>query len=390
MAVRKVNVNGVVHDVEDKEGVEANAQKINDLKSGKEPAGIAHKLVSGLVYRGYINEGTILPSDDNSFYLTNSPGNYIDREGNAVTVATEGVTLIQRKNGEWKTYALWELVSELNNASRTRFASAHAVKKLKDMIDQIAMQGGGGSGGGGSVIVDSELSESSINPVQNAVITAALNELTEDNTEITKKINDNAAKITALSSGLKASLTATPNVVHKDTATQIILNASLKDNAGNVVADNILIKNGDDMIAEGANKSSIIAMYSLNASSDTTFSADVSVKGMTLSAKATVSVRNPVYAGMGTSATSVAVAANKQSARTSAKGYNYTKTATADGQYFFLLVPSDVTKPTAFTMGGAPFAMEAGTTETINEINYTVYRSSSVYNNGAEVTVTAN
>lgn len=208
--------------------------------------------------------------------------------------------------------------------------------------------------------------------------------------DVQKEFETLNSQITALSAGLKASLTVSPNVVHKDTATQITLNGSLKDNAGNVVADNILIKKGDDMIAEGANKSSIIAMYSLNASSDTAFSADIDIQGMTLSAKATVSARNPVYAGMGTSATSVAVAANKQSARVSAKGYTYTKKATADGQYFFLLVPSDVTKPTAFTMGGAPFAMEAGTTETINEINYTVYRSSSVYNNGAEVTVTAN
>lgn len=208
--------------------------------------------------------------------------------------------------------------------------------------------------------------------------------------DVQKEFETLNSQITALSAGLKASLTVSPNVVHKNTATQITLNGSLKDNAGNVVADNILIKKGDDMIAENTNESSIFALYSLNASSDTAFSVDIGIKGMTLSAKATVSARNPVYAGMGTSAISVAVAANKQSARTSAKGYTYTKKATADGQYFFLLVPSDVTKPTAFTMGGVPFAMEAGTTETINEINYTVYRSSSVYNNGAEVTVTAN
>ena len=388
MAVQKVNVNGVVYDVEDKEGVEANAQEINNIRSGVKAAGIAHKLVSGLVYRGYINEGTKLPSDDNSFYFTNDPGNYIDSEGHVVTVTTEGVSLIQRKNGEWKVYALWELVSELNNASKTRFASAHAVKILKDMIDQLATQGGGN--GGGSIIVDSELSESSLNPVQNAVITAALNELTEDNAVINEKINDNAAKIAALSAGLKASLTATPNVVHKNTSTQITLSARLNDNAGDVKANNILIKKGDEVIAEGTDESLISETYSLNASSDTTFIADVNINGMKLSAKATVSARYPVYAGMGTSATSVAVAANKQSARVSAKGYTYTKKATADGQYFFLLVPSDVTKPTTFTMGGAPFAMEPSSAETINGISYTVYRSSNVYNNGTELSVTAN
>lgn len=208
--------------------------------------------------------------------------------------------------------------------------------------------------------------------------------------DVQKELETLNSQITALSAGLRASLTATPNVVHKNTATQITLNGSLKDNAGDVEANNILIKKGDEIIAEGTNESVLMKQYSLNESSDTTFSVDIGIKGMTLSAKATVSVRNPVYAGMGTSATSVAVAANKQSARTSAKGYNYTKTATANGQYFFLLVPSDVTIPTTFTMGGAPFAMEPSSTETINGISYTVYRSSEVYNTGAEVNVTAN
>ena len=207
---------------------------------------------------------------------------------------------------------------------------------------------------------------------------------------VQKELETFNSQIAALSAGLKAIINSSPNVVHKNVSEEITLNGSLKDNAGNVVADSILIKKGDDMIAEGTNTASVFKLYSLNTSADTEFSVIVNVKGMTLSAKTTVSARYPVYAGMGTSATSVAVAANKQSARTSAKGYTYTKKATADGQYFFLLVPSDVTKPTNFTMGGAPFAMETATTETINGIVYTIYRSSEVYNNGAEVKVTAN
>lgn len=198
------------------------------------------------------------------------------------------------------------------------------------------------------------------------------------------------SQIVALSAGLKASLTSSPNVVHKGIKTDITLTARLDNNAGAVEANNILIKKGDNVIADNTNKSSLIALYEFTPSSDTDFIADIGINGMTLTAKTTVSARNPVYAGMGTSAEEVAVDKNKQSARTSARGYTYTKTATADGQYFFLLVPSDVTKPTTFTMGGAPFAMEAGTTETINGISYTVYRSSEVYNTGAEVNVTAN
>ena len=162
--------------------IEATARKLADNNLEMQ---LTH-LNSGCIYRGYVNEGTTLPSDDNSFYLTNSPTNYIDGEGNVVSVTTEGVSLIQRKGGEWRVYSLWELVSELNNASRTRFASAYAVKKLKDMIDQLATQGGNG-GGTGNITVDSELSETSLNPVQNAVITAALKELSN---EITASYDD--------------------------------------------------------------------------------------------------------------------------------------------------------------------------------------------------------
>lgn len=100
------------------------------------------KLMSGLLYRGYIFGGVTLPSDDNSFYLTNDSGNYIDSEGNEVKVASEGVSIIQRKNGEWKVYEIWRLHDSLASDDSKAFLSARQGKVLKDMIDKLATQGG--------------------------------------------------------------------------------------------------------------------------------------------------------------------------------------------------------------------------------------------------------
>lgn len=242
MAVQKVNVNGVVYDVEDKEGVEANAQKINNIKSGAEAAGIAHKLASGMVYRGYVNEGTTLPLDDNSFYFTNDPGNYIDSKGNAVTVTTEGVSLIQRKNGEWKVYALWELVSELNNASSTRFASAKAVKTLKDMIDQLAAFGDGE----GTIPIDSKLSLESIYPVQNTVITAALNELGKAIEAATDKI----LKLEQDVFPLEITLTVSPSAAQEYTGSNedFTISWTMKIAGETVLPSKLELKVGNDVV----------------------------------------------------------------------------------------------------------------------------------------------
>lgn len=177
----------------------------------------------GMVYNGYLTPDTTVPVINNAFYFANKTGTYVDKNGETINVTTEGVTLIQRKNNEWKVYPLWQIVDNLTDSSSDKYLSARMGKTLKDMIDRLAQ--GGGSGGGGSITVDSELSETSLNPVQNAVITAALNEIskaiedaTSDNSVTTEKIADYAVTENKLSLELGDKINATKVVANKAAA----------------------------------------------------------------------------------------------------------------------------------------------------------------------------
>lgn len=110
---------------------------------------------------------------------------------------------------------------------------------------------------------------------------------------------------------------------------------------------------------------------------------------ITGTAKKSLQMVLPIYAGFGKSATDVTIDANKLSVRTTAAG-TYTKTAAADGVNFFILVPATFAKLTSFTMGGAPFVMETSTI-TAGKFNqsYTQYKSGATYNTGATVNIKA-
>lgn len=169
----------------------SNTNEIDNIKSGLTIVPVAQKVSSGAIFRGFVGENTILPIEDNAFYFANKAAIILDAEGNSVKVG-DGVTLILRSNAQWKVYPFWILADSLTDQSSTHFLSAKQGYLLKQMIDQLAAQGGGG-GGTGNITVDSELSESSLNPVQNAVITAALKEISK---EITASYDDNNCVLT--------------------------------------------------------------------------------------------------------------------------------------------------------------------------------------------------
>lgn len=188
----------------------------------------------------------------------------------------------------------------------------------------------------------------------------------------------------AISSGAGVSASASPSVIYKNTATNVSVSATMKNS---LLASSIQIKDGSTVEHSGTNTNSISKTLSLNLSADKTYNIVATYQGMTFNASVKVSARYPIYVGMGTSASAVAVSANRLTARTSASG-TYTKSATANGQHFYILAPSDVLALSNFTMGGAPFAMTS-TTQTINGISYNVYESGATYNSGTQVNVTA-
>lgn len=143
-------------------------------------------LSSGYIYRGYVNSKTTLPVIPKSFYLANESGKFKDANGEILNVQGNGVNLLLYNGDQWRIYELWKAVDNLSSSNPNQFLSANQGRILKQMIDQLVAQGSGG-GGTGNITVDSELSETSLNPVQNAVITAALKELSN---EITASYDD--------------------------------------------------------------------------------------------------------------------------------------------------------------------------------------------------------
>lgn len=220
---------------------------------------------------------------------------------------------------------------------------------------------------------------------------ASLEEFTRFLSTVYNEIASLDGKITALSAGLKLTLSVSPSVIHKNDANaKITLTAKLEDTAGAVVAERIVLKdNSDNEIDAGVDVSSFSksGISVVTASSSEAFKASAIYNGMTLNAKASVSARYPVYVGMGTSPESVVADINKMSATTSAANKTYSARANADNVSFYLLVPTDVTQPTSFSMGGAPFAMKDTQTKTIGGVQFKIYQSGEPYDTGTTVSI---
>lgn len=135
------------------------------------------------------------------------------------------------------------------------------------------------------------------------------------------------------------------------------------------------------------NQSSISKTVTATDSSKT-YTATATYNGILMEGSGTLYARNKIYYGFGSTASAVGVDANKY-ARTTTAAHTYSGTASANGQYFFILVPSDITDVSTFTMGGAPFVMDTVTTTTIGGVTYYVHKSANGYNSGTALSVKA-
>lgn len=200
------------------------------------------------------------------------------------------------------------------------------------------------------------------------------------------------SELNALSAGLKLTLSVSPTIIYKNTATDVTVTGTVKDNSGNVNASEIIIKTGNDILKTVEDNYTASHTYSVNTSSNVAYISTAVASGLSLSATTTLNARYPVYFGMGTSAENVKALNNKASARTSAvSSTTYDATASSNGVRFYLLVPNDVTRPSSFTMGGAPVDMIIPTTtEKLDNIDYYVFYTNATYNSGASVKIKAN
>jgi len=191
--------------------------------------------------------------------------------------------------------------------------------------------------------------------------------------------------VDALALGAKVTLTASPSVVYKGMETNISLIGSMSA----VTPSSLTIKDGDTTIATSTNSASVSGTATATITGNSkAFTCQGVIEGVTLLGSVTVNARNPIYYGFGASYSDVAVAAHKLAATTTA-ARTYSGTASANGQHFYILVPSDISDVSSFTMGGAPFAMNAVSQQTIGGVTYRVHESSVIYNSGTTVNVAA-
>ena len=183
-------------------------------------------------------------------------------------------------------------------------------------------------------------------------------------------------------------LTATPNkVFYKDTAEAITLKAEL----GDLDPDPLDIKVNGTKINNGNEKTAVYNQILTNSS--TVFTANASYYDARFAQSLTLQSRYPVYtifAAQDADLSTLVGSMTRESARVSAAGTYTFVNNSIDGGSPFLLVPSDVALPSAFSMGGAPVDYKAFTVE-ISGISYTVYRlgSDSGYAIGVRLDIVA-
>ena len=187
------------------------------------------------------------------------------------------------------------------------------------------------------------------------------------------------AQLNALTLGAKASASISKSSIYVGEENSITVTGRMEPNT--LTPCTVSIYKGSDLMAS-ANTS--VVSYTELVTGATSYSIKATYNGTTYTASTRVNAYYPTYYGFGVEYNDVLSNKNLLS---SAKR-TYTDTANADGVYYYILVPDGVSKPSSFTMGGAPFNM-GSTNETINGVNYTVFKSGSIFNNGGKVNIVA-
>lgn len=199
-------------------------------------------------------------------------------------------------------------------------------------------------------------------------------------------------KIQALSLGMKLTVSVNPSVVHKNTGYQPEISGTLT-NPSSAVIDSMKLKDGNTeyamTLSSTANKYTYKFPSNISFTANKTYTVTAKALGMDFVGSTTIYARYPVYYGMGTSASDVKSKGTKASARTTAiSSTTYDAKAVSNGVRFYLLVPNDVTRPSSFTMGGAPVDMTYEDV-TLDGVIYRAYYTVATYNVGGEVKIKA-
>lgn len=221
--------------------------------------------------------------------------------------------------------------------------------------------------GANKTVVDTALSTTSTNPVQNKIVNAKLVELQN---EIATINADKATFSLSRTSGNSLYFVGDTFTI-KATATC------------SVSANTITIKCGNSTIASIQNAKTAMGSQTIDptfSSAPTTinFTAEAVIGSVKKTASFSVSLVNPMYVGAGAAYTDVVKDNHKQSARTSASG-TYNVTVASNGQHVFFVVPSSMTI-NKVTLSGFDFPLLAA--DTTSKSGYKIYKSANTYKAG--------
>jgi len=227
-----------------------------------------------------------------------------------------------------------------------------------------------------------ELNNSSFTAAQWAALNSGITNTQRETMQA--DIAANQAKIAALAAGIDVNISFNPSVIYKNVETSVTVTGTMV----NGVPTNMKLMDGETVIHEGA-ASPLSDQVHVNISTNTkTFKVVGESSGVTLSKEGNVAARYPIYYGFNVSPSVLAVDDLARYAPTTSAAHTYSRENNRDGNHFYILVPSDISALSSFTMNGAPFVM-AASTEVINGITYKVYTSGNTYNAGTQVTVVA-
>lgn len=237
-------------------------------------------------------------------------------------------------------------------------------------------------GGGHTIAVDAEMSLTSENPVQNKVITAAINEKYTKPAEgipttdiLDSDLNMTQAQINQIivSGNITVNLAASPSPIFVGVERTISLNATVS-----TAANSIVIKKGSTVIATGSGTTLSGSDTITPASAgNTSYTAEFAIGGISKTASRSVAAVYPIRIGTGTAYVEGTALTTP---KTSPAG-TYEVTVANDGEHIYFNVPSTMTINGA-TMGGFAFPLEAAVNKTIDGVSYKSYASSNTYDAG--------
>lgn len=209
-----------------------------------------------------------------------------------------------------------------------------------------------------------------------------------DFTALANRVTELEGKLLVLQTGAKVTTTVNPATIYKGVATNVTVTGTFSATDSSLTPTSIEIKQGSTSVVSATNAKTTSKVVSLNTTTNTTaYTTNATVNGVALTHTVNVNARYPIYYGFSTSVpTTAAFTGSTKVGATTTASREYSGTCSANSSHFYVLIPSDITVPTTFTMGGAPFVMNKSTA-TLGGVSYTILESGSIYNNGATVNV---